>query len=170
VTSLINQLRKCWQNRQSARNILGKYGVQNEDDIKPLGMLTQNQALTEILNCIAWQMRTGECTEIRLTEPNEENVYTIRIENISRKGLIIQKVTNEPTLVGKVLHHWDNFVTYDTLPVFQIKASIECADALNSFNEDILQRKTDHLINEAIQSDLPNGCECDCCTFVSKMM
>jgi len=53
MTSLINQLRKCWQNRQSARKILGKYGVQNEDDIKPLGMLTQNQALTQVLNWIA---------------------------------------------------------------------------------------------------------------------
>jgi len=62
---------------------------------------------------------------------------------------------DEPTLAGKVLHHWNKFVTYKTLSLFEIKASIECADALNSFNDDILQRKIDDLVNEAIALDLP---------------
>jgi len=54
-----------------------------------------------------------------------------------------------------VLHHWNTFVTYETLSLSEIKASVECADALNSFNDDVLQRKIDALVNEAIYLDLP---------------
>jgi len=46
-------------------------------------------------------------------------------------------------------------VTYEALSTFEIKASIECADTLNSFNEDVLNRKIDDLVNEAIHLDLP---------------
>jgi len=42
---------------------------------------------------------------------------------------------------GKILYHWNNIVTYDMLSVFQIKASIECADTLNSFNDDLVQQQ-----------------------------
>jgi len=38
--------------------------------------------------------------------------------------------------------------------------SIECADTLNSFNEDVLEQNIDKLVNEAIQLDLPNCCDC----------
>jgi len=83
--------------------------------------------------------------------------------------MIIEYINNEPALVGKMLHHWNTFVTYDTLSIFEIKASIECADTLNSFNEGILYREIDDLVNEAIQIELPDGCVCDCCTFVLNM-
>ena len=66
---------------------------------------------------------------------------------------------------GKILYHWNNIVKYDMLSVFQIKASIECADTLNSFNDDLVQQKIDDLVNEAIQLELPNDCKCDCCQF-----
>jgi len=52
------------------------------------------------------------------------------------------------------------------LSIFEIKASIECADTLNSLNEGMLYREIDDLVNEAIQIELPDGCVCDCCTFV----
>jgi len=100
-------------------------------------------------------MKIGESTEIRLAESNEKNIYTICFENIQKKGLIIKEVRNEPMLIGKVLHHWNNFVIYETLSIFEIKASIECADALNSFNDDILQREIDDIVNEAISLELP---------------
>jgi len=32
-------------------------------------------------------------------------------------------------------------ISLKTLSVFKIKASVECADVLNSFNEDILYKK-----------------------------
>jgi len=70
--------------------------------------------------------------------------------------------------LGKVLHHWNNFVTYNTSSVFEINASIKCSDVLNSLNDDILQREIDELVNEAIQIELPHGCICDCCMFASE--
>ena len=60
-------------------------------------------------------------------------------------------------------------MTYETLSTFEIKASIECADTLNSFNDDVLEQSIDELVNDAIRLDLPNGCKCDCCTFVLNM-
>jgi len=69
--------------------------------------------------------------------------------------MIIESITNEHALINKLLHHWSNFVTYETLSIFEIKASIECADVLNSFNEDILHREIDDLVNEAISLELP---------------
>jgi len=57
-------------------------------------------------------------------------------------------------------------MTYKTLSVFQIKASIECPDVLNSFNEKLEQKKIDDLVNEAIQIELPSNCKCGCCQLV----
>jgi len=65
-----------------------------------------------------------------------------------------------PELFNKVLHHWNIAVMYKTLPVFEIKLSIECADALNSFNDDIMSKNIDELVNDAICLDMPNCCEC----------
>jgi len=71
-------------------DILGKYGVQHEEDIKkPLEFLTQEQAMIQVINWITWQLKTGESTEIRLTELNEKDVYTVIIEHVPRKGLMI---------------------------------------------------------------------------------
>jgi len=40
---------------------------------------------------------------------------------------------------------------------------------LDSFNDDVLEQSIDELVNSAIQVDLPHGCKCDCCIFVSNM-
>jgi len=60
-----------------------------------------------------------------------------------------------PTLFNKLLHYWSYYVTYQTLSVKEIAISIECADALNSFNEDVLEQKIDDLVDEAIRLNLP---------------
>lgn len=82
-------------------------------------------------------------------------MYIHHVSKTQRKGLLIKHMKIEPTLTGKILHDWSNFVTYETLSLFEIKASIECAHTLNSFNEDILLRKIDDLVNEAISLELP---------------
>ena len=61
-----------------------------------------------------------------------------------------------PESVNKVLHHWSIAITYQTLSVKEIKASIECADALNGFNDDVLEQKINDLVNEAIRLELPD--------------
>lgn len=111
--------------------------------------------LAQVLNWIAWRMPSGKSTEIRLTESEEKDVYTLCIKNTKRKGLLIKHMKIEPTLTGKILQDWSNFVTYETLSLFEIKASIECAHTLNSFNEDILLTKIDDLVNEALSLELP---------------
>jgi len=62
-------------------------------------------------------------------------------------------------MVGKILHHWISLVIYKTLSNVEIKISIECAEALNSFNEDIMTAKIEDLVNETICSELPKCCE-----------
>jgi len=54
-------------------------------------------------------------------------VYVIEIKYKIKKGLEVVTMFSDPTLVGKMLHHWDDIVSYETLSVSQIKASIECA-------------------------------------------
>jgi len=44
---------------------------------------------------------------------------------------------------------------YENLSEIKIYDSIKCADALNSFNEEIWTNKIDHLINEAICLYIP---------------
>ena len=58
-------------------------------------------------------------------------------------------------LFNKVLYHWHIAVNYQTLSLCEIRASIECADALNSFDEDVIDQKIDDLIDEAIRLNLP---------------
>jgi len=55
----------------------------------------------------------------------------------------------------KVLHHWDRWTSYENLTAFKINTRIECADALNSFNDELWDRKIDDLVDEAIRLDLP---------------
>jgi len=46
---------ECLQDHKPARTILGKYGVLREEDIiKPLGFLNQQQAMAQVLNWITW--------------------------------------------------------------------------------------------------------------------
>jgi len=60
-----------------------------------------------------------------------------------------------PALFGKILHHLNYNVTYRTLNESEIRLSIECADMLNSFNDELENRQIDELVNEAILLDLP---------------
>jgi len=167
MKSLKTQLQECYRKTKSTRSILGKYGVQREEDIKkPSGYLNQEQAMIQVMNWITWQLKINEQTKIRLIELNTKNVYTVIIKHVPRRGLLIEEIVDEPKLRGKALHHWSAFVTYETLSLFEIRASIECADALNNFNDDVLQRKIDELVDEAIQLKILNGCTCDCCNFV----
>jgi len=55
-----------------------------------------------------------------------------------KRGLMIKNIINEPKLTGKVLHNWHMHVTCETLFLIEIKASIECADTLNSIREKCL--------------------------------
>jgi len=50
------------------------------------------------------------------------------------------------------LHHWNISVTYHTLSIEEIKASVESADTLNSFSDDdTFDQVVDELVNEAMQ-------------------
>ena len=60
-----------------------------------------------------------------------------------------------PVLFGKIFHHWNVNGTYQTLNVSEIRLSIEGADILNSFNDELENRKIDELVNEAILLELP---------------
>jgi len=60
-----------------------------------------------------------------------------------------------PVLFNNILHHWNIVVTYKTLSIFETKSSIECADALNSFNDDVLEQKIDELVDSVMWLDLP---------------
>ena len=51
-------------------------------------------------------------------------------------------------------NHWDRWTNYENLTAFKINTGIECADALNSFNGDLWDRKIDKLVDEAIKLDL----------------
>jgi len=55
--------------------------------------------------------------------------------------MAIESITNEPALIDKILHYWNKFVTYETLSIFEIKISIECADTLNSLSDDVSEKK-----------------------------
>jgi len=55
-------------------------------------------------------------------------------------------------LINKTLHHWNISVTYHTLSIEEIKASVESADTLNSFSDDdTFDQVVDELVNEAMQ-------------------
>jgi len=155
MASLKDQLRNCQLTQKSARPIFRRYGMSLEEDAStPLIHLNSQQAMSRVLKWIAWNLETGRSTEIRLTDPKTKEVYTVLVKSIPRKGLRIKTLT-EPKLFGKVLHLWNTYVTYETLSLFEIKASTECADALNSLNDDIMDRKIDDLVTEAIALDLP---------------
>lgn len=79
--------------------------------------------------------------EIRLPEPREQTVYVVELQRSKKHGLYVTHMQSVPELFGKVLHHWNIAVTYQTLSVKEIKISIECADTLNSFNDDVLEKK-----------------------------
>jgi len=77
--------------------------------------------MSQVLTWITWHLKPGEMLAIRVFELNEKMVYSIDIKNRPKKGLEVIKIVNEPTLVGKILCHWNNIVTYDMLSVFQRK-------------------------------------------------
>jgi len=163
---LINDLKKCWKLRQSTRNVLKIYGVQMEADIKrPLCTMTNDQVLAQILNWIVWSMDYEENMTIRISETKEQTIYVVELINVHRKGITVQNMKSVPELFDKMLYHWNSTITYKDLSVKEIKISIECADTLNSFNDDVLEQNIDELVNNVIRFDLPNGCKCDCCTF-----
>jgi len=170
MTSLITELKNCWEKCQNIRSVLRVYGVQVQEDIKrPLNTLNDELVLAQILNWIMWHMENEDDVELRIPESKERTVYVVELIKNHQRGMRIQNMRNVPKLFGKVLYHWNNGINCESLSLKEIKISIECADTLNSFNDDILQQKIDELINDAIQLELPDGCVCDCCIFASNM-
>ena len=60
-----------------------------------------------------------------------------------------------PTLFNKLLHYWSYYVTYRTFNISEIRLSIECADVLNSFDDELENRHIDELVTEAILLEQP---------------
>jgi len=83
--------------------------------------------------------------EVRIPAKNEQTIYIVEIMKRNRR-MLINNMKSVPKLLSKVLYHWHISVTYQTLSLFEIRASIECADALNSFNEDVLEQKIDDYV------------------------
>jgi len=94
-----------------------------------------------------------------LTEAAEQTVYTFALTKTVRR-IYVYRIESVPTLFSKLLHYWSYYVTYQTLSVKEIAISIECADALNSFKDDIMSKNIDDLVNGAICLDVPNCYEC----------
>ena len=156
MNDLIAQLQECKRTKIAAKNVFGKYGLHFEEDVtKSLGLLTPQHAMTQVTTWVLLHLEQRESTEIRLTNPTTKDVDTVVIEHTMKRGLMIKNIINEPKLTGKVLHHWHMHVTCETLSLIEIKASIECADTLNSFNDDLMDREIDDLVNEAIALELP---------------
>jgi len=156
MNELIAQMQECKWTYVSAKKVFGKYGLHLDEDVtKPLGFLTPQHAMTQAITWILSYLKKGEKTEIRLNNLTTKDVYTVVIEQDMKRGVMTKNIIHEPKLTGKVLHHWNTYVTYETLSLFEIKASVECADALKSFNDDFMDRKIDDLVNEAIALDLP---------------
>jgi len=84
----------------------------------------------------------------------QKSVYVIVLTKTLR-GIYVYRIESVPTLFGKILHHWSSHVTYQTFSVNEMWSSIECADILNSFNDELENRQIDELVNEAILLDLP---------------
>jgi len=118
------------------------------------------QAMAQVLNWLLWHLENGKNVEIRLPEPREQTVYVVELQRSKKHGLYVTHMQSVPELFGKVLHHWNIAVTYQTLSVKEIKISIECADTLNSFNDVVFEKSIDELVDSAIRLDLPDCCEC----------
>jgi len=128
----------------------------------------------ELVNTLkkAWKNRRSvrqpeaEKIELILSQPIERTVYVIGLLKHDIKGLKVQYIRNKPVLFGKILHHWNCNVTYQTLTVSEIGLSIECVDILNSFNDELEKRQIDELVSEAILLELPefDDALCNVCT------
>jgi len=117
--------------------------------------MTSKQATAQVLNWLIWYLPVGEKVEIRLPNPLGETVYVVGLLKHDIKGLKVQYIRNVPVLFGKILHHWNYNITYQTLNASEIRLSIECADILNSFHDELENRQIDELVNEAMLLDLP---------------
>jgi len=100
-------------------------------------------------------MPQGETIEIRLPDPVERTVYVVGLLKQEWKGMKVQYIRNVPTLFCKILHHWNFYVTYQTLNAAEIRSSIECADVLNSFDDELENRQIEELIAEAMLLERP---------------
>jgi len=158
---IIPLLIKASLQRTNAKDVLKIFGVtQAEELTRPLGELKQTQATAQVINWIIWNMEKEDAVTLRLRDEKESTVHEVELKYTRKQGLMVEKVQEKLELWGKVLHHWDTKVTYHTLSLREIMNSIECAEALNSFNNDIMNAKIDDLVNKAIRLELPECCEC----------
>jgi len=117
--------------------------------------MTSKQAMAQVFNWVVWHIPNGETIEIRLPDPVERTVYVVGLLKRDWRGLKVQYMRSVPILFGKILHHWSYHISYQTLNVLEIRLSIECADVLNSFDDELENRKIDELANEAILLERP---------------
>jgi len=88
-----------------------------------------------ILNCLTLNAKDGYDVELRIMVPEEQTIYRSKIR--MRGGTIfVQKVRKATEVVGKVLHQWDDQVSYQTLTLEEIIRSVQRADVANYLQED----------------------------------
>jgi len=88
-----------------------------------------------ILNCLTLNAKDGYDVELRIMVPEEQTICRSKIR--MRGGTIfVQKVRKATELVGKVLHQWDDQVSYQTLTLEEIIRSVQRADVANYLQED----------------------------------
>jgi len=88
-----------------------------------------------ILNCLTLNAKDGYDVELRIMVPEGQTIYRSKIR--MRGGTIfVQKVRKATEVVGKVLHQWDDQVSYQTLTLEEIIRSVQRADVANYLQED----------------------------------
>jgi len=152
---LVEQLKESCKNQTGTATLLRHFGLTSaHDSLQPFCEMSVEKSIALILNWIAYKMPKNQLTTVRIPHPIERKIYEITFKR-NKHRLLVTSVKSVFPVGDGILHHWDKWTNYENLTVFKINASIECADALNSFNSDLWDKKIDDLVNEAIQLDLP---------------
>ena len=97
--------------------------------------MDSGKATRIILNCLTLNAKDGYDVELRIMVPEGQTIYRSKIR--MRGGTIfVQKVRKATEVVGKVLHQWDDQVSYQTLTLEEIIRSVQRADVANYLQED----------------------------------
>jgi len=97
--------------------------------------MDSGKATRIILNWLTLNAKDGYDVELRIMVPEGQTIYRSKIR--MRGGTIfVQKVRKATEVVGKVLHQWDDQVSYQTLTLEEIIRSVQRADVANYLQED----------------------------------
>jgi len=148
----------------NVRDKLFKFGkIKPEWKNKPLRGIRKSAIPRVVMNWIVYQSpEHAKCkVYVKLTENRNSGtqlVGEIRFKKWAGNFITVCKTRTDVLPIENEMYEWPVGLTYEkltkNLTAFKINASIECADALNSFNKDLVNREMDDL-NKAIQLDLP---------------